>query len=188
MFRALLAHLQETLHDYRKSKNIKFITYEPFAFIARHSLSEQVRYCGVMSTGNAVWSPGHKVQTCKFWGTYSSFAESLGLLECVLYWLSTVTNISKHYSFISRIKHFTTYLPYWLSTVTNISKHYSFISRIKQFTTYLPYWLSTVTNIAKHNSFLIFRIKQFKTSWSSKCLMSEGNWLWSWGYQGSLVH
>ena len=53
---------------------------------------------------------------------------------------------------------------------------------------YLPYWLLTVTNISKNHSALNFRIKHFKTSWSCKCLMSEEYWLWSWGYQGGLVH
>jgi hypothetical protein len=42
-------------------KTIKPITYEPFALITRHRLSEQVRYCGVMSTGNTVGCPGYKV-------------------------------------------------------------------------------------------------------------------------------
>ena len=53
---------------------------------------------------------------------------------------------------------------------------------------YLLCWLLTVINISKNHSAFNFRIKPFKISWSCKCLMSEENWLWSWGYRGGLVH
>ena len=58
---------------------------------------EQVKYSGVTSTGKRVGIHGHKISTFKVWGTYSSVADSSSCLEYLLFWLLTVTNISKHH-------------------------------------------------------------------------------------------